>query len=113
MIRRTKFAASIIISSALLTAHPVLAETPVGQGVFKCKDGKSIEATFYASSVDLKLSDGRSMTVPQAISASGARYANADESFVFWNKGDTALVTEGAAEGAGGKETYSGCVDGK
>jgi membrane-bound inhibitor of C-type lysozyme len=68
--------------------------------------GKSIEATFYANSVDLKLSDGRSLKVPQAMSASGARYANKDETFVFWNKGDTAFVTEGKD----GKETYSGCA---
>ncbi|WP_431557072.1 MliC family protein [Methyloceanibacter sp.] len=84
------------------------AETPVATAVFKCKEGKSIEATFYADKVDLKLSDGRAMTVPQAMSASGARYANADETFVFWNKGDTAFVTEGKD----GKETYSGCVTG-
>jgi len=38
-------------------------------------------------------------------STSGARYANKDETFVFWNKGDTAFVTEGKD----GKETYSGC----
>ena len=44
--------------------------------------------------------------VPQAMSASGARYANKDETFVFWNKGDTAFVTEGKD----GKETYSGCA---
>jgi hypothetical protein len=52
------------------------------------------------------LSDGRGLTVPQAMSASGARYANKDETFVFWNKGDTAFVTEGKD----GKETYSGCA---
>ena len=31
------------------------------------------------------------------MSGSGARYANKDESFVFWNKGNTAFITEGAA----------------
>jgi membrane-bound inhibitor of C-type lysozyme len=40
------------------------------------------------------------------LSGSGARYANKDESFVFWNKGDTAFITEGAS----GEETYSDCV---
>ena len=45
------------------------------------------------------------MPIP-SISASGARYANKDETFVFWNKGDTAFVTEGKD----GKETYSGCA---
>ncbi len=56
--------------------------------------------------MELKLSDGRSLSLPQVMSGSGARYANKDESFVFWNKGDTAFITEGAA----GQETYSGCV---
>jgi membrane-bound inhibitor of C-type lysozyme len=46
------------------------------------------------------------LSLPQAMSGSGARYANKDESFVFWNKGNTAFITEGAA----GEETYSDCV---
>ena len=76
---------------------------------FKCADSKSITATFYPTDdkyVDLKLSDGRKLSVPHAISASGARYANTDVSFVFWNKGDTAFITEGKS----GTETYSNCV---
>ena len=84
---------------------PALAESPVATAIFKCQGGKSIDVTFYASSVDLKLSDGRSLKVPQAMSAFGARYANKDETFVFWNKGDTAL-----SEGKDGKETYSCCA---
>lgn len=65
--------------------------------VFVCKNGKAIDATFYPTDdtkVDLLLSDGRSMALPHATSASGARYANADESIVFWNKGNTAFITE-------------------
>ncbi len=65
--------------------------------VFACDDSKTISATFYLTDdkyVDLVLSDGRKLSVSRAISASGARYAKADESFVFWNKGDTAFVTE-------------------
>ena len=95
-----------VLAIAALLAAPALAETPVATATFKCHGGTSIEATFYANSVNLKLSDGRSLTVPQAMSASGARYANKDETFVFWNKGDTAFVTEGKD----GKETYSGCA---
>ena len=77
--------------------------------VFKCDSSKSITATFYVTDdkfVDLKLSDGRNISVPRAISASGARYAKPDESFVFWNKGDTAFVTEGETS----VETYSNCA---
>jgi putative hemolysin len=74
---------------------------------FACDGGKMIDATFVNTgkgSVELALSDGRSLTLPQAMSASGARYANKDESFVFWNKGNTAFIDEG------GKTTYQGCA---
>jgi hypothetical protein len=57
-----------------------------------------------SSSVRLVLSDGRNLTLPQAMSASGARYANKDESIVFWNKGDTAFLEEN------GRTTYEGCT---
>lgn len=74
---------------------------------FTCGDGKSITATFYPTDdtfVDLVLSDDRSISVPRAMSASGARYAREDESFVFWNKGNTAFVTES------GTTTFDDCV---
>ena len=74
---------------------------------FACPGGKSIDATFVngpSSSVRLVLSDGRNLTLPQAMSASGARYANKDESIVFWNKGDTAFLEEN------GRTTYEGCT---
>ncbi|MCX6702201.1 MAG: MliC family protein [Candidatus Zambryskibacteria bacterium] len=83
--------------------------TPPKTVTFKCDSSKSIIATFYPTDdkfVDLKLSDSRNMSIPRAISASGARYAKADESFVFWNKGDTAFVTEGDPN----IQTYSNCA---
>ena len=79
------------------------AETIINSVTFNCAESKNIKAVFYASKVDLGLSDGRNMSLPQAMSASGARYANSDESFVFWNKGDTAFVTEGD------KTTFNDC----
>lgn len=66
----------------------------IASAMFVCAEGKSIGAEFRKRSVTLELSDGRSLELPQTISASGARYANADESFVFWNKGNTAFVEE-------------------
>ena len=54
--------------------------------------------------VTLSLSDGRRYDLPQTLAASGTRYANPSGSFVFWSKGDTAFVQEGAAQ------TYAGCV---
>lgn len=74
---------------------------------FTCKDNKSVTATFYPSNdtrVDLTLSDGRKISLPHAISASGARYANANDAIVFWNKGNTAFITEGTST------TYTECV---
>ena len=106
MTSRSSITTFAILAIAALLTLPALAETRVATATFKCQGGKSIEATFYASSVSLTLSDGRSLTVPQAMSGSGARYANKDETFVFWNKGDTAFVTEGND----GKDTYSGCA---
>lgn len=67
----------------------------VNDVVFACAKGQSIHAIFHTTeTVDLTLSDGRALTIPQTRSASGARYADADESFVFWNKGQTAFVQE-------------------
>jgi putative hemolysin/membrane-bound inhibitor of C-type lysozyme len=74
---------------------------------FDCAGGKWIDATFIngpKSSVRLALSDGRKLSLPQAMSGSGARYANADDSFVFWTKGNTAFVEEK------GKTTFEDCA---
>jgi membrane-bound inhibitor of C-type lysozyme len=64
---------------------------------FVCSSGERIEAVFDTESnrVDLSLSDGRKLGLAQVLSASGARYANPDESIVFWNKGRTAFLQEG------------------
>jgi membrane-bound inhibitor of C-type lysozyme len=98
---------------------------PTSAGIsayYSCNEGKFINATFYngepgtskdantpptpKGKVSLKLSDGREMTLPQTLSASGVRFANADESFVFWNKGNGALVLENNNE-----KSYIGCIE--
>jgi len=74
---------------------------------FTCDAGKTVDATFIngaQSNVRLTLSDGRKLSLTQAMSGSGARYTNGNEAFVFWNKGSTAFVEEN------GKTTYSGCT---
>ena len=106
MDRRLGFAMLILAGVPLLMPTPAPAANPTAKAKFACHGRKTIAAIFYADSVELKLSDRRRLKIPQAMSGSGARYANADETFVFWNKGDTAFVTEGKAN----KETYSGCV---
>ncbi|HEY2968751.1 MAG TPA: DUF333 domain-containing protein [Casimicrobiaceae bacterium] len=77
------------------------------RAIFVCDAGKTVNAVFTngtESRVKLSLSDGRELSVPQAVSGSGARYANSNESFVFWNKGNTAFIEEN------GKTTYSNCT---
>jgi membrane-bound inhibitor of C-type lysozyme len=89
------------------TAAPATTQTQkntITSAMFNCDNNKTINALFFSEKAELTLSDGRSMLLMQAISASGARYANTDESFVFWNKGDTAFVTEN------GNTTFNNCV---
>ncbi len=89
------------------TPTPVPEEPqPLAVVAFACDVGKSIGATFYEGSVALTLSDNRTFELAQTQSASGIRYANTDESFVFWGKGNTAFVEEGAAQ----NQTYTGCI---
>jgi len=102
-LRRLVGIVSIVLAGMTGTA---LAQTPTAEAEFTCEGDKSVHAAFYPERVDLRLSDGRTVELPQTISASGARYANADETLVFWNKGNTAFITEGT----GGDETYSNCV---
>jgi len=83
-----------------------------------CDDDKTIEASFYegesvlvepgempvpTGSVKIVLSDGRNFDLPQTISASGIRYANEDESLIFWSKGNNAFILEQD------EETYKNC----
>jgi len=85
-------------------AAPAEVQAPASTHFFTCSDGKIIGAEFSQHSVHLALSDGRELMLPQTVSGSGARYANPDESFVFWNKGNSAFIEES------GVQTYSDCV---
>jgi membrane-bound inhibitor of C-type lysozyme len=99
-------AAMFAVAAFGFATLPALAEDVIATVDYACKDGKTIKATFYASSVDLVLDGDRKMSLPQAQSADGGRYATADESFVFWSKGNGAFVTEGDPN----VETYADCV---
>jgi membrane-bound inhibitor of C-type lysozyme len=87
---------------------------------YYCDSGKSITAVYNqgeykpstdtnspptpTGSVDLTLSDGRTMTLPQTISADGGRYANSGETIIFWDKGNGLTFTEN------GQQSYKNCV---
>ena len=102
-------AAAAIAIASLSFVPAALAEDPIASVAYKCADNKTIDAAYYSDRVQIKLSDGRDLTLPQAQAASGIRYANADESVVFWSKGEGAFVTEGDPN----KATYDTCVEEK
>lgn len=80
----------------------------VSTAVYTCDQGKTIAAAYYegpaapqpapgepatpTGSVDVSIGGAATTTLAQTISADGTRYANADESLVFWSKGNSALV---------------------
>jgi membrane-bound inhibitor of C-type lysozyme len=103
-------------ASATSSVVDLVKENLITNVAFKCDAGKTVQAQFMQNtigqgSVALELSDGRSMTLPQTISADGGRYAKPDESFVFWAKGKGAFIEEGAPYAQSGqKMTYSNCA---
>lgn len=115
-----------LIYPSLVTEEPsieAVATDPVflSRMIYMCNEGKNIDVAFYdhalatatpsgempvpTGNAKMVLSDGRTFDLMQTISGSGVRYANQDESFVFWNKGNGALVLEDNAE-----KNYRGCV---
>lgn len=95
----------VFLIAASFPSH-LLAADLITDARFACNLGKTIDAAFYPERVDLALSDDGNVSLPQTMSGSGARYADADENMVFWNKGNTAFLTEGPDE----TPTYSGCI---
>ncbi len=93
----------------------------VATAKYNCENSKYINATYYNGpeikvnpgempkpngSVKVSLDGGEIQTLNQTISGSGVRYSNSDESFVFWNKGDTALIMRNNEMDL----TYTNCV---
>lgn len=105
--------------------------TTIATVTYSCDKSQGIVATFYSGptkpaagagqpptpggSALVKLSDGRTFTLNQTVSADGGRYSNGDpniaagqpgaETFVFWGKGNTALVLENNVQ-----KDYTGCI---
>lgn len=55
-------------------------------------EAESNEIPKPTGSVEVSINGAASSTLAQTISASGIRYANEDESLVFWSKGDGAFI---------------------
>ncbi len=73
--------------------------------LYKCDEEKALKAEILDRGVRLLLSDGRQISLPQTVAASGTRYANTNESFIFHTKGSSAFVEENGAT------TYVNCTD--
>ena len=91
-------AAAIVIgcSGVQTTGLTVRGGEPV---VYQCGNGEKIVARYYSLSDDslnfvkVTMPGGKEYTLPNVVSASGARYTNEIE-LVWWTKGRTAFVQE-------------------
>lgn len=100
--------AIIIGGGAWLYLKDDTGHRPVAEAVYQCDNDTSIAVMYYegpavsepqpgeppipTGSVRISLDEGPITELKQTLSASGVRYANEDETFVFWNKGDEALI---------------------
>jgi membrane-bound inhibitor of C-type lysozyme len=78
-----------------LVALPLLCAAPAHAQVifvsYVCADGTPVSAAFYKGDNRMRLQfDGHAYTLPQRLSASGARYAKSGVS--FWIKGQEATL---------------------
>ena len=85
-------------------------QTPQNQMIsasYKCDGGETFQAVFVngsSNSVELNFPNGDGYNLQQTISADGGRYANWDNSYVFWSKGNTAFIEQN------GETTLNNCV---
>ena len=86
-----------VMSGCATTGEPALGVSPGMAYVYETNTGERLDVTYYTLTDDsldfvrVVLPDGQKYTLPQTVSASGARYSDGMY-LVWWNKGDTALV---------------------
>lgn len=111
----------IAILPSLAAAGTAVAQTEAAIATvhYACAHGKTLTAQYFdgpartapdgrpipGGRVVLTLEGSRTLTLPQTLSGSGIRYANSDGTMVFWSKGDTAFIEEGASHTV----AYEGC----
>lgn len=64
----------------------------VSEEALTCSDGTVLETQLLDNEHIIVSLNGVPYELSPVVSASGARYANADESFVFWNKGNVSMI---------------------
>lgn len=109
------FVLAVIVAGALFVYFtlPDNAELDAGGRVvvhtetLTCTDGTVLQTEFLEDeSLVLTLNDTPYELTP-AVAASGARYTNSDESFVFWNKGAESMVL------VDNEVMFEGCTSGE
>ena len=93
--------------SAISPTATSTAQTELNTVNYSCTTG-TIIAAYSQNAVDLTLSDGRSLTLPQVLSGSGIRYESTSTAtdIVFSSEGNNAFLTEN------GTTTYDNCLAG-
>jgi len=115
------FSAWFILSKSRLSEKITEKGELISQVDYLCQNNQTIGASYFKGEeqaidqapqtmptptgrVSLILSDGRIFDLAQTISASGIRYANQDETIIFWSKGEMSFLLENDLE------TYSNCL---
>ena len=87
------------LALCLLAAPAAAEEMP--SHTYRCERGAQVQATYLnpgERSFAVVSFEGRQMAFEIAQSASGARYLSADGQFVWWTKGDTAMLIHGEGD---------------
>lgn len=94
-----------VASGCATTSEPALGVSPGMAYVYETNTGERLDVTYYTLTDDsldfvrVVMPDGQQYTLPQTVSASGARYSDGMY-LVWWSKGDTALVEVRGDDGA-------------
>lgn len=82
----------LAVAGLTLVAPPASAQT---FATYQCRDGTTFVAAFFADTRTVALQlDGKAVTLPSRLSASGARYGK--DGITLWIKGTNAMLRRAA-----------------
>lgn len=86
-----------VASGCATTSEATLGVSPGMAYIYETNTGERLDVTYYTLTDDsldfvrVVMPDGQKYTLPQTVSASGARYSDG-MTLVWWSKGDSAFV---------------------
>lgn len=98
------FALSLVVVASFTSCAGSLAAKPTGTYTYGSETGERIRARYYALSdgsldfVKITLPDGKEYTLPNVMSASGAKYSD-DALYIWWTKGENAFLETRSEDG--------------